>query len=116
MSNTRGLTLLEVLLALVLMSAFSAAALPLFVETHRALRAPAPEASTFELARTVDRILEARSKEPFADLASVAWPANPEREPIAVELRREKGADHAWLLFRWREFTLLRYEAIEGAR
>jgi len=106
-ARTAGMTLVEVLCALVLLSALAAASLPLLVETNRVAHEKAPAVSVFELGRFADAVAA------DAEAGPIAWPDHPERR---VEMRRIFVGDpptHAWLVFACEGIAVSRWEAVK---
>ena len=112
MSRHDGFTLLEVIAALVIMSAVFAAGAPLMLDAHRVLAAPPAEAAVDDLAAVADRVV--------ASPASFGWTAEPAPQQIAWPGRAELGAitvrrlgdgdsDQTWYCFRWRDLAVFRW-------
>ena len=114
MKRERGMTLVEVLCALVLLSALAAASLPLLVQAHRVAREPKAPFGAFELGRLADALLadpKSFGLEEVPDEAQVSWPDHPERP--AVQLRRVLVGDpptHSWRIFECGKVAVSRWE------
>ena len=104
MRHRRGLTLVEVLAATVLLAVMAAVCTPLLRQSMRALdQAPVPFAP-HELAAVADTVAAdpgrygAEGVEEITD-QEIPWPDEPERPPITLRLIVPEGpeTDHAWL-------------------
>ena len=91
-ASHRGLTLIEVLASVVLLALVASACIPLLQRSMRIVSASSCNRSDFqiELAQLVQSIFESPSDFDIPNLAeveliSVAWPGNPEREPVKIE-------------------------------
>lgn len=119
----RGLTLVEVLCASVLLATLASACVPMLTSSLRRLHEPASSFQIEELAEAADLAMT----EP--DLFGVdgvdalvgqeiAWPdAVTDRPPIRVELIESASTeqpDHAWIVFSCAKHSVYRWMAIES--
>ena len=102
----RGLTLLEVLAATVLMTMIAAACIPILRSAASLLRDEDDDRiNVHELACFLDSWLQEHgddlAPEEFADGIELAWPEDPHRPPVYVQLlsASNETADHIWLIF-----------------
>jgi prepilin-type N-terminal cleavage/methylation domain-containing protein len=111
MNQCRGLTLLEVLAALVLMSMIAATVAPVLSESLAILReAEAGDPDLIGLNALADAYVEehfvdvpAPADENFElPVTTMAWPDDPARDPASVQVLQAQapGVDHLWLVFR----------------
>ena len=106
MRASRGLTLVEVLAATVLLAILAATCMPLLQRAMRALQTTKPPFELLELAQFADSLLadpsafgvEAPSQ--LAELQAL-WPEHPDRSLITVRQlsASDPESDHAWLAF-----------------
>lgn len=110
MKSNRGLTLLEVLAAAVLLAVMAAACLPLLHQATRDHYAVDPPFEVQELAELADDVMAHRSEELQGIAhAELPWPDAPDRGPVAVERLGAEGASHAWLVFTAGPWTACRW-------
>src|SRR5262245_1095223 len=114
----RGMTLLETLAALVLLSALMMTCVPLIQHALRVLRptheSGADATAEFELARLGDQLVSAR--EAAQDLLSVRtmkppWLDGASHDPITVVPLRSDGssAEHTWVRLQWANHVVYRW-------
>ena len=118
--DRRGFTLLEVVLAIALLSAITVTALPLLVEATRSRVPPVTMVETSELGAFADAVM--RDEAAVARIAEgsdvrLAWRDAPTRS--AVVARRlgpstpsVDGLPHYWVEFRCGDARVLRYRRI----
>lgn len=119
--NRRGFTLLEVVLAIALLSAITVAALPLLVEATRSSVPPVAAVEASELGAFADVVM--RDEATVARITEgsevrLAWRDAPARP--AVVARRlgpstttDGALPHVWIEFRCGDARLLRYRRID---
>ncbi|NND02015.1 MAG: prepilin-type N-terminal cleavage/methylation domain-containing protein [Acidimicrobiia bacterium] len=113
MTSRRGLTLLEVLVATVLMAITTGACVPLIRESLAALRrSEKPHITVPELSRHVDQLL--RGEAPVHLLvdgvSSMPWPDHPDRPPIKVSIASPPDDSlHTWATFQSGEALVVRW-------
>ena len=114
MSRQAGFTLLEVIAALVLMSAVFAAGAPLMLDAYRVLTAPPARAEVTDLAAAADVIAaDLIAAEPSAfgggteglDSWQIAWPERAELGLITVRRIAHEDPARTWLCFQWRDLA-----------
>lgn len=100
----RGLTLVEVLAATVLLAAMAAACMPLMQRAMRDLEGTPPQFDLHELSEVADALVATPGVFGVEDLtgveqAQVAWPEDAGRPIIAITRlpAGEEKPDHAWL-------------------
>ena len=115
MSARSGLTLLEVLASLVLLTLIAAATVPVLMAAVGALKEPPARAGVTELAELAERLIEDPAAFGYgAELpaaGTIAWPQHPGRAPARFEVLapQDTEIEHAWLalevegtaVFRW---------------
>ena len=117
MRARRGLTLIEVLTATILMAILVGTCVPILRQASRALDMPLRAFEIRELAALADELVadpttfglgDTLPEHPF----KVAWPATvPDRPPVLVQrLRSEEAEDgHEWLIFSCAHVTVVRW-------
>ncbi len=120
MSEGRGLTLVEVLAATVLLAILAATCMPLFQRAMRALQTTKPPFELLELAQSADSVLadpSAFGVEAPAQLAELQlpWPEHHDRPLITVRRLSafDSESDHAWLTFSCGGQTVYRWVPLE---
>ena len=118
--SRRGLTLLEVLAAAVLLAVVAGTCVPLLRNALPALRAPDHQFELFELARVADSIIAepaAFGIEAWPEIGDqwITWPDVPDRPVITVRLIRvgEPQVNHGWLAFSSGDWTIHRWIALD---
>ena len=109
--NRRGLTLLEVLAAIVMLALLATVATPLYRDALRSIRGPATTTTdTMELARLAEIYLaDPESVEAKVDSAgriALPWPDDSERDPAQVTRMTPVGGEDGdaariWFSFAW---------------
>jgi prepilin-type N-terminal cleavage/methylation domain-containing protein len=119
MMQRRGLTLIEVLAATVLISLIAVTCLPVMQQAAVTLRETAGGVTARELALLADTWLEEATPD-FSDRnqscrSSLPWPDDPMRLPVEAELitTADPDADHAWLTFTYGDLTIVRWIPLE---
>jgi hypothetical protein len=110
-----GLTLIEVVLALSLLSALVATCMPLLLSARKEAKAPASVRDVFDLSTLADEALKDPKKAGLAMNAketAIAWPQHPELGPIHVSHHAKRAADHGWITFEWQGIVVSRYEVL----
>ncbi len=116
MSARRGLTLLEVLAATVLLAMLAGACVPILRRAARALNPPPTSIELRELAVLADAFMAEPSESGFAAESmpgefELTWPDSPDRDPVSVEIMTTEApnAEHLWLIFAADEWFVLRW-------
>ncbi len=115
-----GFTLLEVVVAIALLSAITMAAVPLLVDATRAGVPPVATVESIELGALADEVMRdevtvARIYE--ASQISLSWKDAPTRAPVVARRLRASttsggGLLHDWVEFRCGDTCVLRYRRI----
>lgn len=127
MNSPRGLTLIEVLLAVLLITITAATCLPIIQSAVTTLREARADAEPYDLSRLADAWMEDHlvlpSKGGAGDAlpADVSWPDDPGRAAVHVELMPrgsgsgsgEESIDHAWVLFTCGDQRVVRWIVME---
>jgi len=113
MNPRSGLTLLEVLVSLAILSLLAATALPLVRSSVRLLREPRAELDLSELDRVADRLVEDPSQFGFSrlpDQGTVREPDTPAPKSFLFRVLRAQDpkTDHAWLALQEGELAVFR--------
>lgn len=124
MMHRRGLTLLEVLAAAVLLTVLATTCMPLLRKAMRDLREPEESVAIFDLAQFADDFVadpsafDAESITPVAEAIQVPWLEHPDRPAVRVLRLNAIGSDtdHAWLRFACGNRTVVRWIAVEVDR
>ena len=118
--NTRGLTLIEVLASVVILTMLAVACMPMLQSaksaTHQDPRL------TFDLGQLADAFIENPQEHGIQDIGVIdvielAWPETSmtelHRDPMTLQLRRiedgDNGVTHAWLVFEYEGATVCRW-------
>jgi prepilin-type N-terminal cleavage/methylation domain-containing protein len=124
--SRRGLTLLEVLAATVLLAILAGACVPVLQRALPALRPPQRQFELLDLARVADSVVAEPSAFGVdavfeANELRMGWPDHTDRPAITVRLLAADDSDdeHGWLVFssggwtvhRWMELDIDRREA-----
>jgi len=116
----RGLTLLEVLAATVLLTVLAGTCVPLVRAALPALRPPDRPFALLDLARVADSVVAEPAQfelGAFAEISErqITWPDQPHRPPITVRLITpgEPDVDHRWLAFSCGDWTVHRWIPLE---
>ncbi len=118
----RGLTLVEVLCASVLLAVLASACVPMLTGSLRKLHEPASTFQIEELGEAADLAMNAPEMfgaDRIDDLAGqeIAWPDATDRAPIRIELIESANAEqpnHAWLVFSCAEQAVYRWMKVES--
>lgn len=120
MSARRGLTLVEVLAATVLLTVLAGACVPLMERAMRALDDPAAPIDRFELAVLADQFMDepaafGMERPPQDETIFLTWPEQLDRPPVTVRRLRasDTDVDHAWIEFACGEAAVWRWIADE---
>jgi prepilin-type N-terminal cleavage/methylation domain-containing protein len=116
-----GFTLLEVVVAIALLSAITVAAVPLLVDATRAGVSPVAAVESIELGVFSNEVMRddatiARISD--APQISLSWKDAPMRPPVVVRRLRASttsngGLPHDWIEFRCGDTCVLRYRRID---
>ena len=122
MKRSRGLTLIEVLASILILSLLAATCVPMLRDSMRALRHTADAAIYLtELSGLADDVMD--NPAPFGIEAweltteqTLPWPDQPDRSSVEVAVLRTTDAqiDHVWVLFEWEEHRVSRWAPIES--
>lgn len=118
----RGLTLVEVLCASVLLAVLASACVPMLTSSLRRLHQPPSTFQIEELAEAADLAMnepEMFGADRIDDLTGqeIAWPDATDRAPIRVELIESASAEqpeHGWLVFSCAEQAVYRWIKVEA--
>ncbi len=121
MMRRRGLTLLEVLAATVLLTLLASACLPLLRQAMSDLRPTDEPFALVELTQLAELFLADPSAFGVESLPSqldefhLPWPEQPDRSPVTVRRWRADAPppDHAWVSFTSGEQRIFRWIAIK---
>lgn len=119
MKGQRGVTLVEVLAAAVLLAVSVAALLPVLRDAHGVNAADDSGERVFALARAADRIMEGLEEEGVEALLGatqrVAWPGDPGRVVVVrAEARAREGRRWAWVVFEGDGVAVARWAPLGG--
>jgi prepilin-type N-terminal cleavage/methylation domain-containing protein len=115
MRDRRGLTLIEVLAATVLIAMIAAVCVPVMRSASAALEPQDREIEVAELSLLIDQWLAEEAPPAFSreDVfeGQILWPDHPTRPPVDVRLllSRDSALHHGWLLLQCESFDLLRW-------
>ncbi len=116
MTERRGMTLLEVLAATVLLAVLAGTCIPTLRHAARALSTPSASFDLYELAALADAFVEGPSEFGMAPDAlpsefELHWPELPDHDPVRVRIVTPDAPDteHLWLTFATDEWFVLRW-------
>jgi prepilin-type N-terminal cleavage/methylation domain-containing protein len=115
-----GFTLLEVVVAIALLSAITVAAVPLLVDATRAGVPPVAAVEAIELGALADQVMRDEVKVArILDGSQIplSWKDAPSRRPVVARRLRasttcDGGLPHDWIEFRCGDTCVLRYRRI----
>ena len=122
MNGRRGLTLLETLIAVAILSLVAATSIPLLQKSLAVLHDPSLEIRFDELAQLADTTIanpHAVDLEP--DAFSVLqpfefmWPDHPTRPAVNVRPLKSGDGDHAWYVFTCSGWIVSRWAALDNS-
>ncbi len=116
MTERRGMTLLEVLAATVLLAVLAGACVPILRHAARALNTAPASFDLRELAVLADAFVEGPSefgvaRDSIPSEFELNWPESPERDPVTVRIVTPDApnAEDLWLTFATHEWFVLRW-------
>ncbi len=116
MTERRGLTLLEVLAATVLLAVLAGACVPILRHAARAMNTPSASSDLRELAALADAFVEGPGEFGIAPDSmplefELDWPESPDRVPVRVRILTADApdAEDLWLAFATDEWFVLRW-------
>lgn len=121
MKHRRGLTLLEALIAVAILSLLAATSIPILRKSLAVLHEPPPEIRLDELADLADAVIadpQAFGLEPDAFSALqpliLLWPDDPTRSAVHVLHLQPNDGDSAWHIFTCDGWSVSRWTALEN--
>lgn len=108
--NARGMTLLEVLLALTILVGLASVSLPVIIESSAIVTKKENAGEYEQFVETTDAELKLRLKDqdtaiPIDGVFSVAF----DLEPATFTFVRREHAGHGWFVASWRDWTVSRF-------
>ncbi len=115
MTNRRGLTLLEVLLATAMLALLAASTTPLMVQARASLEHEDSADVHVDLDTFADTLLDDPAAYGIDDIhvfdhVTIDWPESPDATPIIVKRLNasDETVEFAWLAVQWRDSFVLR--------